>query len=143
MAVLLANHRGSLETVIVDVGYIPALLDGSVTAATIPMIEGLAYLAAMGLTNAIDRTGRALCVNAAGTFKSRRRRPGWAGVNATTGWLVTSANQTTWESKVFICRYASRSHSGDHEQLCEWCGGPDSCQHADSGRAVCRVLRRA
>jgi hypothetical protein len=27
----------------VSLGYIPALLDGSVTAATIPMIEGLAY----------------------------------------------------------------------------------------------------
>jgi len=38
-------------------GYIPAFLDGSNTSALLPVAEGLAYPALMGMTNAVD------CVN--------------------------------------------------------------------------------
>ena len=88
------------------VGYIPALLDGNNTAATTPIIEGLAYPAAMGLTNAIDRTGgpyapmlQALSNHMAAVLVPAKCLP-W-------GWAMTSANIITWQSKVFICQYAA------------------------------------
>lgn len=92
-------------------GYIPALLDGSNLAATTPMIEGLAYPAAMGLTNAIDRVGgpyasmlQALSNHMAAILVPGRCLPG--------GWLMTSANIITWQSKVFICQYAAETVLG-------------------------------
>ncbi len=98
------SYKGSL-------GYIPALLDGSATAATTPMVEGLAYPAAMGLTNAIDRTGgpyasmlQALSNHMAAVLVPGRCLPG--------GWLMTSANIITWQSKVFICQYAAETVLG-------------------------------
>jgi len=90
-------------------GYIPALLNGSVTAATTPMIEGLAYPAAMGLTNAIDRTGGpyALMLQALSNHTAAVLVPGRC-LDATSGaWLSTSANQITWQSKIFIAQYAA------------------------------------
>jgi len=87
-------------------GYIPALLDGDNTAATTPIIEGLAYPAAMGLTNAIDRTAgpyapmlQALSNHLAAVLVPSKCLP-W-------GWLMTSANIIAWQSKVFICQYAA------------------------------------
>ena len=87
-------------------GYIPALLDGSNPAATTPMVEGLAYPAAMGLTNAIDRTGghyasmlQALSNHIVAVLVPGRCLP-W-------GWLMTSANKITWQSKIFICQYVT------------------------------------
>lgn len=101
------SYHGSL-------GYIPALLDGSVTAATIPLIEGLAYPAAMGLTNAIDRKGGpyASMLQVLSNHVVAVLVPGRC-LDATSGaWLVTSANKTTWESKVFICQYVAEAVLG-------------------------------
>jgi len=87
-------------------GYIPALLDGNNNAATTPIIEGLAYPAAMGLTNAIDRTSGpyAPMLQALSNHMSAVLVPGkclpW-------GWAMTSANIITWQSKIFICQYAA------------------------------------
>jgi len=95
-------------------GYIPALLDGSVTAATTPMIEGLAYPAAMGLTNAIDRTGGsyASMLQALSNHTAAVLVPGRC-LDAVSGaWLGTSANQITWQSKVFIAQYAAEAVLG-------------------------------
>ena len=89
-------------------GYIPALLDGSSTAATVSMVEGLAYPAAMGLTNAIDRTGGpyAPMLQALSNHVRAVLVPGKC-LDATSGaWLVTSANSFTWQSKVFVAQYA-------------------------------------
>jgi hypothetical protein len=86
-------------------GYIPALLDGSVTAATIPMVEGLVYPAAMGLTNAINRAGGpyAAMLQALSNHLAAVLVPGRC-LNAATGaWLSTSANPTlSWHSKNFM-----------------------------------------
>jgi hypothetical protein len=94
-----------------SVGYIPALLDGSNLAATTPIIEGLAYPAAMGLTNAIDRVGgpyasmlQALSNHTMAVLVPAKCLP-W-------GWLMTSANIITWQSKIFICQYAAETVLG-------------------------------
>ena len=95
-------------------GYIPALLNGSVTAATTPMIEGLAYPAAMGLTNAIDRTGGpyAAMLKALSNHTVAVLVPGRC-LDASSGaWLSTSANQITWQSKIFIAQYAAEAVLG-------------------------------
>ena len=92
-------------------GYLPAQLDGSNPAATTPIIEGLAYPAAMGLTNAIDRIGGpyALMLQALSNHTVAVLVPGkclpW-------GWLMTSANIITWQSKIFICQYAAEAVLG-------------------------------
>lgn len=98
------TYHGSL-------GHIPALLDGSNLAATTPMIEGLAYPAFMGLTNAIDRTGgpyaamlQALSNHMAAVLVLGKCLP-W-------GWLMTSANIITWQSKIFLCQYAAEAVLG-------------------------------
>jgi hypothetical protein len=113
------NMAGIVAQTIVDrwnsyqgtLGYIPALLDGSNTAATTPMIEGLAYPAAMGLTNAIDRNGgpyapmlQALSNHVRAVLVPGKCLP-W-------GWLMTSANIITWQSKIFICQYAAEAVLG-------------------------------
>jgi hypothetical protein len=95
-------------------GYIPARLDGSDTAATIPMVEGLAYPAAMGLTNAIDRTGGpyASMLQALSNHIVAVLVPGRC-LDATSGaWLMTSANEITWQSKIFIGQYAAEAVLG-------------------------------
>jgi hypothetical protein len=95
-------------------GYIPALLDGSSTAATLPMIEGLAYPAAMGLTNAIDRTGGpyAAMLQALSNHVVAVLVPGKC-LDATSGaCMVTSGSTITWQSKVFIDQYAAEAVLG-------------------------------
>jgi hypothetical protein len=97
------TYHGSL-------GYIPAMLDGSVTTAIIPMIEGLVYPAAMGLTNAIDRTGgpyasmlQALSNHTVGVLV-----PGRCLSTGCGAWLSSSATPTiSWQSKNFICQYVA------------------------------------
>jgi xylan 1,4-beta-xylosidase len=90
-------------------GYIPALLNGNSTAATTPMIEGLAYPAAMGLTNAIDRTGGpyAAMLQVLSNHTVAVLIPGRCLQSASGAWLSTSANQITWQSKMFIAQYAA------------------------------------
>jgi hypothetical protein len=95
-------------------GYIPALLDGSNTAATSAMVEGLAYPAAMGMTNALDRTGgpyasmlQALSNHMVAVLVSGKC------LDATSGaWRLTSANPTVWQSKIFIGQYVTESLLG-------------------------------
>jgi hypothetical protein len=100
------TYRGTL-------GYIPAMLNGSVTAAITPMIEGLAYPAAMGLTNAIDRTGGpyASMLQALSNHMVAVLAPGRC-LDSTGAWLSTSANQITWQSKIFIAQYAAEAVLG-------------------------------
>jgi len=95
-------------------GYIPALLDGSDTAAIIPMVEGLAYPAAMGLTNAVDRNGGpyASMLQALSNHIVAVLVPGRCLGVASGAWLMTSANYITWESKNFICQYAAEAVLG-------------------------------
>jgi len=98
-----------------SLGYIPALLDGSVTAATIPMVEGLAYPAAMGLTNAIDRTGGpyAPMLQALSNHVAAVLVPGRCFDAACGAWLSTSATPTiSWQSKNFICQYVAEAVLG-------------------------------
>jgi hypothetical protein len=92
------------------VGYIPALLNGSSTAAIIPMIEGLVYPAAMGLTNAIDRSGGpyASMLQALSNHTVAVLVPGRCLSTGCGAWLSTSASPTiSWQSKNFICQYVA------------------------------------
>jgi len=101
------SYSGSL-------GYLPALLDGSSASATMPMIEGLAYPAAMGLTNAIDRTGGpyASMLQALSNHVMAVLVPGKC-LDASSGaWLVTSGTAFTWQSKVFLSQYAAEAVLG-------------------------------
>lgn len=90
------------------IGYLPALLDGSSSSATLPMVEGLAYPAAMGLTNAIDRVGGpyASMLQALSNHVIAVLVPGRC-LHASSGaWMVTSGTSFTWQSKVFLAQYA-------------------------------------
>ena len=97
-----------------SLGYLPALLDGSNKTAVTPMIEGLAYPAAMGLTNAIDRSGgpyasmlQALSNHVVGVLVPGR------GLDAASGaWLVSAATTFTWQSKVFLSQFAAEAVLG-------------------------------
>jgi hypothetical protein len=103
-----SSYQGTL-------GYIPALLDGSGTAAIVSMVEGFVYPAAMGLTNAIDRTGGpyASMLQALSNHLSAVLVPGRC-INASCGaWLSSSATPTiSWQSKNFICQYVAEAVLG-------------------------------
>jgi hypothetical protein len=95
-------------------GYIPALLNGANTAAITPMVEGLAYPAAMGLTNAVDRNGGpyASMLQALSNHMVAVLAPGRCIGVPSGGWMMTSANIITWQSKIFICQYAAEAVLG-------------------------------
>ena len=101
------TYRGTL-------GYIPALLDGSSTAASVAMVEGLAYPAAMGLTNAIDRTAGpyAAMLQALSNHVMAVLVPGECLDASTWAWRVTSPNSFTWQSKVFLAQYSTEAVLG-------------------------------
>jgi hypothetical protein len=95
-------------------GYIPAFLDGSNLSAIIPMVEGLAVPAQMGLTNAVDRTGgpyaamlQALSNHMNAVLISGRCLDATSG-----GWKLSSANVNTWQSKVYLCQYVTENVLG-------------------------------
>jgi hypothetical protein len=99
-------------------GYIPALLDGSGMAAITPMVEGLAYPAAMGLTNATDRIGGpyASMLQALSNHLVAVLVPGKCLDAASGAWLSSSASQITWQSKTFICQYVAEAVLGISNQ---------------------------
>lgn len=102
------SYRGSL-------GYIPALLDGSATAATVSMVEGLVYPAYMGLTNAVDRTGGpyAQMLQALSNHMAAVLVPGRCLSSGCGAWLSTSASPTiSWQSKNFIAQYVAETILG-------------------------------
>ncbi|MEI2725291.1 MAG: hypothetical protein V9H26_17760 [Verrucomicrobiota bacterium] len=103
-------------------GYLPALLNGSVTAATTPMIEGLAYPAAMGLTNAIDRTGGPYAAMLQALSNHYRGSPGSGPMSGYGyGGLAEHQRQPDYLAKQNLyCPVRRRSRSGDHQQHCEW-----------------------
>jgi hypothetical protein len=95
-------------------GYIPAFLDGSNLSAIIPMVEGLAVPAQMGLSNAVDRIGgpyaamlQALSNHMNGVLISGRCLDATSG-----GWKLSSANVNTWQSKVYLCQYVTENVLG-------------------------------
>jgi len=101
------TYRGSL-------GYIPALLNGGNTSAIIPMVEGLAVPAQMGLTNAVDRVSgpyasmlQALSNHMSAVLVSGRCLDATSG-----GWKLSSANGNTWQSKVYLCQYVTENVLG-------------------------------
>jgi hypothetical protein len=100
-------------------GYLPALLNGNSLAATTPLIEGLVYPAAMGLTNAVDRVGGpyAAMLQALSNHTAAVLVPGKC-LDASSGaWLSTSANQITWQSKIFIAQHAAEAVLGITNKL--------------------------
>jgi hypothetical protein len=86
------------------------MLDGSITTPIVSMIEGLAYPAAMGLTNAIDRTGGpyASMLQALSNHTVAVLVPGRCLSTGCGAWLSSAATPTiTWQSKNFICQYVA------------------------------------
>ncbi|MGO8674585.1 MAG: glycoside hydrolase family 52 protein [Limisphaerales bacterium] len=100
-------------------GYLPALLNGSVQYAIIPMVEGLAYPLQMGLTNAVDRVGGpyASMLQALSNHLAAVLVPGRC-LNAISGaWDMTSATDyqnfpNTWQSKMYIAQYVAEQVLG-------------------------------
>jgi hypothetical protein len=91
-------------------GYLPALLDGSSMAATVAMVEGLAYPTVMGLTNAIDRNNGpyASMLQALSNHIVAVLVPGKCLSTGCGAWLSTSATPTiSWQSKNFIAQYVA------------------------------------
>lgn len=95
-------------------GYIPAFLDGSNLSAILPMVEGLAVPAQMGLSNVVDRTGgpyatmlQALSNHINAVLISGRCLDATSG-----GWKLSSANGNTWQSKVYLCQYVTENVLG-------------------------------
>jgi hypothetical protein len=112
IAELWSSYRGTL-------GYIPALLDGTDQSAIIPMVEGLAYPLAMGLTNAVDRTGGpyAAILLALSNHLAAVLAPGLC-LDAISGaWDMTSATDygncpNTWQSKMYLAQYVAEQVLG-------------------------------
>ena len=100
------------------IGFIPAFLDGSNTNAILPVVEGLAYPAQMGLTNAVDRTGgpfaamlQALSNHVAAVLVSGRCLDATSG-----GWKLTTGTGNTWQSKILSRPVYRRGYPGHHQQ---------------------------
>lgn len=97
-----------------SLGYIPALLNGGNTTAILPMVEGLAVPAQMGLTNAVDRTGGpyAAMLQALSNHVNAVLVSGLC-LDATSGaWKLSSASANTWQSKVYLCQYVAEDVLG-------------------------------
>jgi len=88
-------------------GFIPAFLDGSNQSALLPIVEGLAYPAQMGLTNAVDRVNGpyAAMLLALSNHVAAVLVPGECLDATTGGWKLSSANGNTWQSKVYLGQY--------------------------------------
>lgn len=101
------TFRGSL-------GYIPAFLDGSNTSAIIPMVEGLAVPAQMGLTNVVDRVNGpyAAMLQALSNHINAVLIPGRCLDATSGGWKLSSASDNTWQSKVYLCQYVTENILG-------------------------------
>ena len=115
-------------------GYIPALLDGSDTAAITPMIEGLVYPAVMGLTNAMDRTGGpyASMLQALSNHLAAVLVPGKCIGVPSGGWLMTSATSADLAKQDFYLPIrGGEAVIGFKGDLTDRHGGSGSCQHPD------------
>ena len=95
-------------------GFVPASLTGANPSATLPILEGLALAQWMGFTNATDRQAGPY----AAMLQTLRNHalavlvPGKC-LDATSGGLkITSANDNTFPSKVFIAQYAAETVLG-------------------------------
>lgn len=88
-------------------GFIPAFLDGSNQSALLPIVEGLAYPAQMGLTNAVDRANGpyASMFQALSNHVEAVLVPGECLDATSGGWKLSSANVNTWQSKVYLGQY--------------------------------------
>lgn len=97
-----------------NLGFIPALLNANDLAATIPMVEGLAYPAQMGLTNAIDRAGGpyASMLLALSNHLVAVLVPGLCLDPASGCWRMTSPNYKTWQSKMYTAQYVAEQVLG-------------------------------
>jgi hypothetical protein len=88
-------------------GYIPAFLNGSNQTSLLPIVEGLAYPAQMGLTNAVDRVNGpyAAMLQALSNHVVAVMIPGKC-LDATTGsWKLSGSSINTWQSKIYLGQY--------------------------------------
>jgi hypothetical protein len=88
-------------------GFIPAFLDGSNQTPLLPIVEGLAYPAQMGLTNAVDRVNGpyAAMLLALSNHVAAVLTPGKC-LDATTGsWKLSGSSVNTWQSKIYLGQY--------------------------------------
>lgn len=97
-----------------SLGYIPAFLDGSNKAATLPILEGLAYTDQMGMTDANDMTNGpyAAMLQALKEHTTTILVPGKCLDAATGGWKLSSSTTNTWQSKVYLCQYVAEKVLG-------------------------------
>lgn len=97
-----------------SLGYIAAFPDSSNISVIIPMVEGLAVRARMGLTNAVIRTsGRyAAMLQALSNHMNTVLAPGRCLDATRGGWKPSGANINTWQSKVYLCQYVTENVPG-------------------------------
>ncbi len=120
-------------------GYIPSLLDGSNPSAIIPMVEGLAYPARMGLTNAVDRVGgpyapmlQALSNHLAAVLVPGRCLSAGSGAWDMTSSVAYGNNHNTWQSKMYLAQYVAENVLG--------LGGSNVNGYVDQVHATIQVL---
>ena len=95
-------------------GYIPALLNGGDQSGIIPMIEGLAYPAQMGLSNAVDRVGGpyATMLQALSNHLVAVLIPGRCLDSTSGAWKMTTSTYKTWQSKMYLAQYVAEQVLG-------------------------------
>ena len=113
-----ARHAAQLcaETVTrafdATLGYIPAILEDGDTSAIIPIIEGLAYPAQMGLTEALAADGPFADLLAALRRHLRNVLQEGRCLFPDGGWKLSGNNDNSWMSKIFLCQYVARQVLG-------------------------------
>ena len=122
-------------------GYIPAFLDGSNQSALLPIVEGLAYPAQMGLTNDVDPVNGpyAAMLQALSNHVNAVLVSGLCLDSTSGAWKLSSANNNTWQSKVYLGQYIVEYPRHQQQQRGRL-HRPDSCDHRMSGGALPRLV---
>ena len=85
-------------------------------------MEGLAYPAQMGLTNAVDRVNGpyAAMLRALSNHVAAVLVPGECLDATTGGWKLSSANNNSWQSKIYLGQYIVENILAHQQQQCGW-----------------------
>jgi xylan 1,4-beta-xylosidase len=93
-------------------GFIPAILGEPSEARIIPAIEGLVFPLVWGLRDALDEDGDyGALIRALRTHLGSVLRPGICRF-ADGGWKLSSTNDNSWLSKIYLCQHVARAVFG-------------------------------
>lgn len=104
-------------------GYIPAVMGEGSTARIIPAIEGLAFPHIWGMKNMLSEKGEfGGLITALREHLTQVLMPGVCKFSDG-GWKLSSTNDNSWLSKVYLCQFVARSVFGSGE------GAPADAAH--------------